>query len=105
MPLRRVPPGTPSPDSAEAGYEGNRNLVIIAACSAVGLIPIAVPEFWSEFPTWLGTIRHSGISATALVAVPLKVVFNEIRGRQAAWPSVIGVAPDQRGSLPQSGAH
>jgi xanthine/uracil permease len=72
---------------------------------AGGLIPIAAPEFWSEFPTWLGTVMHSGISAAALAAVLLNVVFNEIRGRKPAPPAVIAAAPDERGSLPQSGAH
>ena len=79
--------------------------MIVAVSTAVGPIPIAAPEFWGEFPTWLGTVMRSRTSATAVVAVLLTVVFNEIRGRQAAGPSVIAAAPEQRGSLPQTGAH
>jgi uracil-xanthine permease len=90
---------------SKVSYDDNLNLVIVAVSIAVGLIPIAAPEFWSEFPSWLGTIMHSGISAAALVAVVLNVVFNEIRGRNSKAPSVIAAAPVERGSLPQTGAH
>jgi xanthine/uracil permease len=90
---------------SKVSYEDNLNLVIVAVSIAVGLIPIAALEFWSGFPTWLGTILHSGISAAALVAVLLNVVFNEMQGRKSARPSAIAAAPDERGSLPQSGAH
>ena len=53
---------------SKVSYDDNLNLVIVAVSIAVGLIPIAAPEFWSAFPSWLGTIMHSGISAAALVA-------------------------------------
>jgi xanthine permease len=90
---------------SKVSYDDNLNLVIVAVSIAVGLIPIAAPEFWSAFPSWLGTIMHSGISAAALVAVVLNVVFNEIKGRKGKSPSVIAAAPDERGSIPPTGAH
>ena len=73
---------------SKVSYEDNLNLLIVAVSLAAGLIPIAAPEFWSEFPTWLGTIMHSGISAAALMAVILNVLFNELRGRRSTSPSV-----------------
>ena len=91
---------------SKVSYEDNLNLVIVAVSIAVGLIPIAAPEFWSEFPSWLGTIMHSGISAAALVAVVLNVVFNEVtrspipvaiggrrRARRTRQPPQAGAAP------------
>ena len=90
---------------SKVSYEDNLNLVIVAVSIAVGMIPIAAPEFWSAFPTWLETIMHSGISAAALVAVVLNVLFNEVRGRRSSPPSVIAAAPDQRGHLPETPGH
>jgi uracil-xanthine permease len=84
---------------AKVSYDDNLNLVIVAVSVAVGLIPIAAPEFWSGFPTWLGTIMHSGISAAAVVAVVLNIAFNEWRGR-GAHSSVVAAAPDERGAIP-----
>ncbi|HEY9395069.1 MAG TPA: nucleobase:cation symporter-2 family protein, partial [Nocardioides sp.] len=59
-------------------YEDNLNMVIVSVAIAVGILPIAAPTFWDAFPEWLGVIMHSGISATALVAVVLNLLFNEI---------------------------
>lgn len=57
-------------------YEGNSNLVIVALSFGMGLVPIAVPEFWDAFPEWFGTIFHSGITAAAITAVLLNAIFN-----------------------------
>ena len=64
---------------AKVKYQGNMNLVIVATSIGAGLIPIAKPTFWDEFPTWFGTIFHSGISSAAVVAILLNIVFNEIK--------------------------
>lgn len=61
---------------AGVDYEGNSNLVIVALAIGMGLIPIAVPEFWDAFPEWFGTIFHSGITAAAITAVVLNAIFN-----------------------------
>jgi len=42
---------------------------------------------------------------SCLVAVLLNVVFSELQGRKTLRPSVIRAAPEQRGSLPETGAH
>ena len=49
-------------------YEGNANLVIVAAALGMGVIPIAVPGFYEHFPTWFQVIFESGISAAAITA-------------------------------------
>ena len=62
-------------------FSGNANIVIVAFSIGVGLIPIAVPTFYDEFPSWFTVIFDSGITAAALTAVVLNVVFN-ILGRK-----------------------
>lgn len=81
-------------------YEGNANLVIVAVALGMGVLPIAVPEFYEEFPTWFATIFESGISAAAVTAVLLNLLFN-VAGRKAEDEGPIfaeapppGVTPD-----------
>lgn len=52
------------------------NLVVVATAIAFGMIPIVMPTFYDQFPGWVRTIFHSGISAACLVSVALNVVFN-----------------------------
>ena len=73
-------------------YQDNLNMVIVSVAVAVGIIPIAAPDFWEAFPDWFGVIMHSGISATALVAVVLNVLFNEIRSGKKPGASVMAAA-------------
>ncbi|MFE9426879.1 nucleobase:cation symporter-2 family protein [Kitasatospora sp. NPDC006697] len=70
------------------------NIVIIAVSLAVGLIPLAAPEvhdahgvlvtpgIYHDFPSWAQTILNSGISAGALTAVLLNLVFNHLGARR-----------------------
>ncbi len=63
-------------------FSGNANLVIVALSLSMGVIPIAVPEFYDQFPSWFVVIFDSGITAAAVTAVLLNIVFN-IVGRPA----------------------
>ena len=63
-------------------YEGNANLMIVAVALGMGVLPIAVPDFYEEFPAWFGTIFESGISAAAVTAVLLNLLFN-VAGKEA----------------------
>jgi uric acid transporter len=63
-------------------FDGNSNLVIVALSIAVGVIPIAVPTFWDNFPEWFQVIFDSGITSAAVMAVALNIIFN-IVGRPA----------------------
>jgi len=67
-------------------YEGNANLVIVAAALGMGVIPIAVPGFYEHFPTWFQVIFESGISAAAITAVLLNLLFNFRRGHLEEAP-------------------
>jgi xanthine permease len=62
-------------------FEGNANLVIVAVALGMGVLPIAVPDFYEEFPTWFQTVFESGISAAAVTAVLLNLLFNTGRSR------------------------
>ena len=77
-------------------YEDNLNMVIVSVAIAVGILPIAAPTFWDAFPEWLGVIMHSGISATALVAVVLNLLFNEITLGNRSGASVFAASQDSR---------
>jgi xanthine permease len=65
----------------------NSNILIVAAAIGVGMIPITVPEVYSHIPDWLHKIFESGISACAIVAVLLNLLFNHfVRGEPEDAP-------------------
>jgi len=74
------------------------NLVIVATALGVGIIPIAAPTFWDAFPDWFAVIMHSGISAAAVVAVVLNLLFNHVRAGTRPGASVVAAVPDERGN-------
>jgi len=61
---------------AKVDYKENMNLVVVATALAFGMIPIVMPTFYDQFPGWVRTLLHSGISATCLVAFVLNILFN-----------------------------
>ncbi len=63
---------------AKAGLEKDNNVLIVAVSLAVGLIPIAAPEFYHAFPETAMIILDSGISTGCVAAVVLNLVFNHI---------------------------
>jgi xanthine/uracil permease len=88
---------------SRVSYADNLNLVIVAVTVGMGLIPIAKPDFWSQFPAKVAVVLDSGISAAAITAVLLNLFFNQWRAFRAEKPSVFAAAPDERGrTLPDS---
>ena len=69
-------------------FADNRNLIVVAVSLGIGLIPVAVPTVYDEFPLWFRTIMSSGISAGCVAAILLNVFFNHTRRDepQAAAP-------------------
>ncbi|CAI0823633.1 Putative purine permease ygfU [Serratia quinivorans] len=63
---------------AKVDYKDNMNLVVVATAIAFGMIPIVMPSFYDQFPGWVRTLLHSGISASCLVALLLNLLFNPI---------------------------
>ena len=93
-------------------YEGNNNLVIVALSIGMGVIPIAVPDFYEHFPSWFQTIFDSGISSAAVTAVLLNILFNVGRREPKeaaifAESPTIGVTPeyDVPGGLAERARH
>jgi xanthine permease len=61
---------------AKVDYNEQKNLIIVATSLAIGLIPIVNGEFYAQFPTWVKTLLHSGISSTCITAILLNILFN-----------------------------
>jgi uric acid transporter len=78
---------------AKVDYKDNMNLVIVATSLGFGMIPIAAPTFYDKFPTWFGTIFHSGISSAAVMAILMNILFNHIKTGTPEKPSVMAGAP------------
>jgi len=78
---------------ASVQYQGNNNLVIVALALGMGVLPIAVPDFYEAFPTWFQVIFESGITAATITAVILNAIFN-VYGREGdREASVFAEAP------------
>lgn len=63
---------------AGVDYRSGLNLVVVAVSMAMGLIPVVSPTFYEQFPSWIQVVLGSGISAAALTAVLLNILFNEL---------------------------
>jgi xanthine/uracil permease len=78
---------------AKVDFSGNANLVIVAFAIGMGIIPIAVPTFYDEFPDWFTVIFDSGITAAAITAVALNIVFNIIGRHDETEGPIFAEAP------------
>ncbi|MFG2223276.1 nucleobase:cation symporter-2 family protein [Streptomyces sp. NPDC048644] len=78
---------------ASAAMEKGENALIVAAAVGVGLIPIAAPDFYRNFPKDLLVVLDSGISTGCLVAIVLNLAFNHF-GRREADPAADGHGAD-----------
>jgi NCS2 family nucleobase:cation symporter-2 len=78
---------------SKVNYTGNMNLIIVAASIGFGMIPIAAPTFYDNFPSWFSTIFHSGISSAAIMAILLNILFNHVKAGNSKNSSVLAAAP------------
>jgi len=67
--------------------------VIVAFSLGMGIIPIAVPTFYDKFPEWFQVIFDSGITAAAITAVLLNIVFNIVGRQEEAEGPIFAEAP------------
>lgn len=58
----------------------NRNLIIVAVAVALGVIPATMPEFYEAFPEAVRLVFDSGITAAAVAAILLNILFNVLGG-------------------------
>ena len=63
---------------AKIDYNEQKNLIIVATAIAAGMIPIIDHSFYANFPKWVQTLFHSGISSTCLMAIILNILFNHL---------------------------
>lgn len=52
------------------------NLTIVAVSIALGVIPATVPTLYEKLPDWAGLFLESGITAAAIAAILLNILFN-----------------------------
>ncbi|MFF8641017.1 nucleobase:cation symporter-2 family protein [Streptomyces sp. NPDC015345] len=69
---------------SEAGLDDSSNIILVAVSLGAGIIPLAAPTFYTQFPAWAQTVLGSGISAGALVAVTLNLFFHHLGTRGSA---------------------
>jgi NCS2 family nucleobase:cation symporter-2 len=73
----------------KVNFEGNHNLLIVAASLAVGLIPAFNSHFYDKFPKDFQVIFGSSITATVIVVFFLNLIFNHwTTGRRPAESAV-----------------
>ena len=73
---------------AKVEYRNNMNLIIVATSIGFGMLPIAAPTFYNQFPSWVSTIFHSGISSAAVMAILLNLLFNHLKAGNSENQSV-----------------
>ncbi|KOU00692.1 uracil permease [Streptomyces sp. NRRL F-5755] len=83
---------------AAAAMDKGENALIVAASVGIGLIPIAAPRFYHDFPKDMLVVLDSGISTGCIVAIVLNLTFNHFGKRRAEPP--LEVIPQQ----PERGA-
>lgn len=85
---------------AQVNYTNNMNLIIVATSIGFGMLPIAAPAFYDQFPDWFATIFHSGISSTAIMAIALNLLFNHLKVGNSENQSVFAAGTEDRSVRP-----
>ncbi|GAA2787045.1 nucleobase:cation symporter-2 family protein [Saccharopolyspora taberi] len=71
---------------SRAHLDQGHNMFIVSVSLAAGLIPLAAPDIYQQFPEWFRTVFDTGIVVGAIVAVVLNIVFNHPLRTPAAKP-------------------
>lgn len=77
-----------------------RNLTIVAVSVAMGVIPATVPTLYDKLPGWASLFLESGITAGALTAIGLNILFNIVgtgREQRSYTADVTEHAPEPGG--------
>lgn len=92
---------------ATAAMDKGENALIVAASVGIGLIPIAAPRFYHDFPKDLLVVLDSGISTGCLVAIVLNLAFNHLGKRRGEPPLEVIPQQPERGApdARPAGAH
>ncbi|VBB06674.1 xanthine/uracil permease [Lucifera butyrica] len=57
-------------------FEGTHNILVVGVSLGIGMITLASPNFYHNFPSWTQIIMHSGITAGSITAIVLNAVLN-----------------------------
>jgi len=83
---------------SEAGLDDSSNIILVAVSLGAGIIPLAAPTFYADFPAWAQTVLGSGISAGALTAVVLNLFFHHLGTRSSHRAAVLSAASSGSGT-------
>lgn len=61
---------------SKVNFDGTHNIMVVAVSIGIGMITLAVPNFYHHFPSWAQVILHSGITAGSVTAIILNAVLN-----------------------------
>ncbi|MFD4970649.1 nucleobase:cation symporter-2 family protein [Streptomyces sp. NPDC058424] len=73
---------------SEAGLDDSSNIILVAVALGAGIIPLAAPTVYTQFPAWAQTVLGSGISAGAMAAVMLNLFFHHLGTRSSTAPAL-----------------
>ncbi|KAA6213191.1 purine permease [Streptomyces albofaciens JCM 4342] len=92
---------------ASAAMDKGENALIVAASVGIGLIPIAAPRFYHDFPKDMLVVLDSGISTGCIVAILLNLAFNHFGKRRGEPPLEVIPRQPERGApdARAAGAH
>ncbi|CAM5574453.1 MULTISPECIES: nucleobase:cation symporter-2 family protein [Streptomyces] len=92
---------------ATAAMDKGENALIVAASVGIGLIPIAAPRFYHDFPKDMLVVLDSGISTGCIVAIVLNLAFNHFGKRRGEPPLEVIPQQPERGApdARPAGAH
>lgn len=76
---------------SKVDFEGSHNIMVVGISIGVGMITLAVPNFYHNFPSWLQVIFHSGITAGSITAIVLNVLLNGAKTTGAAMENTTKV--------------
>ena len=78
---------------SQVDYANRReNLIVVAVSIGVGLIPLVSDKFFSQMPSFLSPLLHSGILLGTLTAVALNWYFNGLAAGDRARQDVAAAA-------------
>ena len=85
----------------------NANIVVVAISVAVGLLPTVNSDIYAKFPSAFQIIFNSGISAGALTAIILNLVFNSrtVQQKMDSGDPDLSAHDAVRGAAPNPASH
>ena len=78
-------------------FERNANVIIVANSLALGIIPVAVQDFYANFPPGMQIVLNSGITAGSIAAIVLNIAFNILGGEDESLDPTSGATAWTRG--------